>query len=532
MTERERLVFKFLKSVGLLLTLAFGAWWFLPGHIANNFAGPAHILDFILFLLVSCIVWHEIMTQLLFWNIADKIRKPFHYAPQPGLKVAFITTFVPGSEPIALLHRILPAMTSADYPHDTWLLDEGNDPEAQAVCQQYGVNYFSRKNIEKYNTADGTFAIKTKGGNHNAWYDAHGYEYDIVAQIDTDFIPAPNFLTATLGYFRNPRVAWVGTPQVYGNINESLVARGAAQQNYSFYGPILRGLHGMDMTLMIGANHVVRVEALKDIGLYNAHLTEDLLTSMHLHSKHWISMYVPRALAVGEGPPTWTAYFNQQMRWAFGCIDIFFRHTPKLIKSMKRRHARHYFLMEQHYFTGLWTGVGLLLLSLYAAFGTPTTDMGLNQFLLLYVPLLCWQLLVTAWLQRFYVDPEREKGPLWAGRLVSIAAWPIYLMAFIGVLRGKRLVFKVTPKGDNQEAQTPLSIFAPHIVIGTIALIDVILALLLHNTAVIMLFWMIVTAVTMYGLVLSVALPRIIKKLRLLHTIFRRPVSTEAIAQG
>jgi len=56
----------------------------------------------------------------------------------------------------------------------------------------------------------------------------------------------------------------------------SFVARGAGQQTYLFYGPILRALSSLRMTLLIGANHVVRVSALRDIGWYQGHLTEDL----------------------------------------------------------------------------------------------------------------------------------------------------------------------------------------------------------------------------------------------------------------
>ncbi len=74
-------------------------------------------------------------------------------------------------------------------------------------------------------------------------------------------------LTRTLGHFRDPYVAFVGTPQIYGNMG-NLIARGAAQQTYMFYGPILRALSSWRMTLLIGANHIVRVAALREVGWY------------------------------------------------------------------------------------------------------------------------------------------------------------------------------------------------------------------------------------------------------------------------
>lgn len=68
------------------------------------------------------------------------------------------------------------------------------------------------------------------------------------------------------------------------------VARGAGEQNYSFYRPILRGLSRRQSCMMLGANHVVRVVALKSIGYYHAHLTEDLITGMTMHSRRFKSV--------------------------------------------------------------------------------------------------------------------------------------------------------------------------------------------------------------------------------------------------
>ncbi len=80
--------------------------------------------------------------------------------------------------------------------------------------------------------------------------------------------------------------------------------------------------------------------------------------------------------------------------------------------------------------------------------------------------LVAWRQLVLLWLQRFNVRPEEERGMMWPGRLVTIAAIPIYFMAFVGVLRGKRVTFKTTPKGGNQSQDLDrLSVFAPHMAI-------------------------------------------------------------------
>jgi len=504
MSLKERILFYVLVTVGCLLTLAFGLAWFSPANIPDNFSGFGDVVDVLLFASLSYVVWHQICTDILLWLIVEPIQKqPAVQPPQTGLKVAFITTFVPKSEPLEMLHDILPAMKKADYTHDVWLLDEGGSDDAKKICESYGVNYFTRFGKGHYNTDEGKFAKKTKGGNHNAWYHAHGHAYDIVAQIDTDFVPRKDFLTKTLGYFRDGKVAFVGTPQIYGNGSKSFIARGAAEQGYTFYGPILRGLHGREMTMLLGANHVIRVAALEDIGFYEAHLTEDLLTGMTLHSRKWKSLYVAEALAVGEGPTTWIAYFNQQMRWAFGGIDILLRHAPQLVRGMTKLQTRYYLMMLQHYFSGLAMMIGVGLIVLNFVFGIAAASMALSVLLLFYVPLILWQTIVAMWIQRFNIQPLEEKGVLLAGRIISIAVWPIYFLALVGVLRGKRLTFKVTPKGEGQSNLTPLSVFMPHLIIGGITLAAFIVSFFTNHQSPIIVFWAVLTIISMFGVSLG-----------------------------
>jgi hypothetical protein len=92
--------------------------------------------------------------------------------------------------------------------------------------------------------------------NHNAWRSAHEGRYDVVAQMDPDHVPYPNFLERTLGYFADPDTAFVVAPQVYANLAESFVARGAAEPAYLFHGVIQRGGNGRGAPLLIGTNHL------------------------------------------------------------------------------------------------------------------------------------------------------------------------------------------------------------------------------------------------------------------------------------
>lgn len=515
MSRHERRRYMLFLSIGAYLLLLFAQQWFSLANFPQNFDGAWHALDYLLFFLVTFVVWQQIAMETMLWILASNLKKPKHVPPQTGLKVAFITTFVPSSESPELLHKTLSAMVAVNYDHDTWLLDEGDSLEARKICFQYGVKYFTRHDIAEYNQPSGhKYAAKTKGGNHNAWYDRHGHEYDIVAQIDTDFIPAKNFLIQTLGYFRDPKIAFVGTPQVYGNTERSLIAKGAAEQQFNFYGPIMQGLTGRDTTLLIGANHVIRVSALKQIDYYRAHLTEDLLTGMTLHSKGYRSVYVPKALAVGEGPETWEAYFNQQLRWAHGCFDILFRHSRKLRKSMIGKSSMYYWIITKHYYSGLALILGLTLMTLYFVTGIQSASLSLRKMLELFLPILLWEFLFSTWLQRYNIRPKEEKGLLLHGRLLGLAVLPIFFMGWLGAIRGKKLAFKVTPKGQAaQQAPSELKLFIPHLLLGSISALGIVIGYYLGHVAPFIVFWACLNTVAMYGLFFTEAIRSAASKL-------------------
>ena len=500
----ERVAYWGLMTIGLILVARFAVFWFNPARLPRAFGRTLEPGDFVLFAGLTMVIWHRQAMEILAWLICRRVQKHREPpAPQDDLRVAFITTFVPGSESLDLLTRTLANMLRAEYPHDTWLLDEGNSVEVRDVCRDMGVRYFSRKGIDHYNQERGRFLAKTKAGNHNSWYEEYSSDYDIVAQVDTDFQVQPDFLTRTLGYFRNPQVAFVGTPQIYGNLN-SFIARGAAQQTYLFYGPIMRALSHRKMALLIGANHVIRVAALRDVGGYQGHLTEDLATGIRFHAGRWESVYVPEALAVGEGPTSWSSYFNQQYRWAYGCMNIFFTQSLRQNFRMRPNHAFYYFLLQQFYFSGFAMMVAVVLLLFYYLFGWVPANFEIHQLVLWYLPLLAWRQVMLRWLQRFNVRPREERGMMWVGRILTIAAIPVYFLALAGVLANRRATWKTTPKGAaTDRGDDGLGVFTPHIVLLLVIIAGLGAGITLRHTAAVFLAWGSVTAGAMSAFVLA-----------------------------
>jgi hypothetical protein len=109
------------------------------------------------------------INQLRWWCLPF-MRKPLALAARPDWKVGVASTFVPGAESIEMLERTVKALVALDYPHDTWVLDEGNDDRVKALCSELGAFHFSRKNFPHYQTEGGAFRSRSKHGNYNAWF--------------------------------------------------------------------------------------------------------------------------------------------------------------------------------------------------------------------------------------------------------------------------------------------------------------------------------------------------------------------------
>lgn len=116
---------------------------------------------------------------------------------------------------------------------------------------------------------------------------------------------------------------------------------------------------------------------------------------------------------------------------------------------------------------------------------------------------------ITFWLQKYNIDPKNESGLMLRAKLLNFAAWPIYFMAFIGVILGKRLTYKVTPKGDEQKSETAFSLFIPHLILGGITVIDVIVGAYLHHQAIQLVFWAITNTLFMWYFVASVLVEKV-----------------------
>ncbi len=464
LSRRERVVYWALTLLWVAVVARFWTWWLRPEHIGA------------LGLYLAATIPLAYLTTVLpsfYWFFVGRMRRPVHMEPAPDRRVAMITLCVPSHETLDVIAAQLKALTRVRYPHDSWVLDEGGDPDVEALAAELGVRYFTRKGRPAWNQPGPPFQAKTKAGNVNAWLDhvgMLGIDYDVFVQMDIDHYPVPEYLDRTLGYFDDPAVAWVQAPSVAGNL-DSWTARGLAEQDLVLQGPLQMGFYGHSRTpFIIGSHTTYRTEAVRGIGGFQPTRAEDHLDTVALAAAGHSGVFVPEVIATGEGPADFGTYLGQQFAWAYSMVQILLRHTPRLVRRYTPGQAFQ-FLMAQSWYT-LWSlslGVLWVLPMVALLSGRPIADVGLLEYLVYNLAVVLTATLMWRWSRRWF-QPQGI-GLSWRGMVLEIARWPIVLWAVVNaVLRVKR-PYMITPKGVREGAPPPgARLYGPSLVLAELAL--------------------------------------------------------------
>ncbi len=349
----------------------------------------------------------------------------------------FITAY---GEEITKIEATLIAALALQGLHRTWILDDGASDEVRDLAARHNARYVRRL------TNHGA-----KAGNVNhALAIAKG---DFFAIFDADFVPRSLFLHETVPFFVDDKVAFVQTPQVYGNL-VSLVSRGAGYMQSVFYRFIQPGRNRFNAAFCVGTNVIFRRSAIDEIGgMVTDSKSEDVWTSLHLHERGWRSIYIPLTLAIGDAPETIEAYSKQQLRWATGGFEILFQHnpfSPKRRLSMDQR--LQYMVTATNYLTGIAPLLLLLVPPMEIFFDLRPMNLHISvlQWLLFYAGFYFMQIVLA-----FYTLGSFRYEVL----MLATVSFPIYVKALWNVICGKDEGWSVT--GRKGLAKSPFNFIIP-----------------------------------------------------------------------
>lgn len=451
----DYILFSILSGAGIAAILIFMKHWFS----LENFRGHP-----VIFLILTILLIVSLGNNQGRWFLLPFMTRPRPLRINREWRVGVATSFVPGAEPLEMLEQTLKALVALDYPHDTWVLDEGDSEEVKALCRRLGANHYSRKNMPQYQAGSGIFQSRWKHGNYNAWLHEIAFDrYDIITVFDPDHIPKASFLSSVVGYFEDPKIAYVQVAQSYYNQEASFIARGAAEEVYSYYSMVQMASYSLGSPVIIGGHTSHRVAALKQVGGFPPHNADDILITLLYRSSGWQGVYVPRILARGLTPVDWDGYLTQQQRWARSVLDIKFRIYPKMVKSLPIKTFVLSFLHGLSYLHKSLTFLTLILLVGFAlATGVLPKPFSLSTFKNLLVLYLVLQV-CEFYRQRFYLDWSSERGLHWRAALLQYAKWPHLLLALFNVILNRPVPFALTRKVGGKSSRSLL--IGPHMLV-------------------------------------------------------------------
>ncbi len=439
-TSVDKAIFLGLTLAGLLSMFNLMEWWFRKEHIEN----------FPLFIILSLLFGYGVIRIALIWINYLRIKKPAEVpVPKKDLSVAVFTTSSPG-EPLSMFENTLKALENLNYPHTTYLLDDTEDVAFKELAEKHGAVWLNLVNIPG-----------AKAGKINEALKITKEEFILV--LDPDHIVFPNFLDQTLGFFEDEKVGFVQVSQGYYNMFRSFTAQAAAEQTYTFYGPTQMALYGYGGAVAIGANCTFRRKALESIGGHATGLSEDLNTSIRIHSKGWESVYNPVIVSRGLVPEDFTSFCKQQLKWARGVFEMLFDEMPRAFKTLTFWQKLSYFSIGTYYLVGPMTAFFVFVPLLFFTTKISPASMDFTEFIVLGAPIVLIAILVYAQAQRFLCDTKTERGIHWRGMVLKYSCWPVFTYAFLLALINKKVPYiptaKVAVKGFMSPFVKPLIIY-------------------------------------------------------------------------
>ncbi|MEG4583623.1 glycosyltransferase [Microcoleus sp. MOSTC5] len=423
-------------AIVLALTIRYVLWRSLA---TLNLTDPLNgIFSLGLFFLEMVMVFNTSIQLYLMLRMKDRRREAdrMAVAVEAGNFAPAVDIFIPTyNEPAFILRRTVIGCQALDYANKkVYLLDDTKRPEIKLLAKELGCEYITRPDN-----------IHAKAGNINhATALTNG---ELIVVFDADFIPTKNFLTRTVGFFQNPEIALVQTPQSFYNhdpISRNLGLENVlAPEEEIFYRQIEIIKDSADSVVCCGTSFVVRRSALEAAGgLVTDSICEDYFTGIRLSATGYRLVYLDEKLSAGLAAENIEAHLNQRLRWARGTLQAFFIDSnPLTIRGLRFVQRLSHLEGLLHWFTSLTRVLYLLIPLAYSFFGIIPLRASARELLYFFLPYYLVQLTVFSWLNR------RSGSALLSDIYSFVQCIPLAVTVVSSMLNPFGKGFQVTPKG-------------------------------------------------------------------------------------
>jgi len=355
---------------------------------------------------------------------------PREFVRRPPIEDATVDFLIPTyNEPFAVLAPTIAGAIAVAYPHKTYVLDDGKRDWVRRLCKRLGAEYRTRPTNEGAKAGNLNYALARTSG-------------EFVAVIDADFVPKASFIDDMLGYFRDPEVAFVQGPQEFYNRDSFQHAGGdrdAWHEQSLFFKTIQPGKNRWTAAFWCGCPSLLRRRALESIGgVAQETVTEDLHTSIKLHAAGWKSVYHPDTVALGIAPNDYDGFVLQRLRWAEGTMQVIRREWR--MRGLTFAQAINYLASTSTYFDAIRKALLLSVVPLVLI----TDQLPVHASAAAFLPFWTAQFLAVAFANSML---GRGNNRYLMTEFFDLLKMFAFIKASLTLLTGKRVKFRVTPKG-------------------------------------------------------------------------------------
>jgi cellulose synthase (UDP-forming) len=388
------------------------------------------------------------MFVFLTWRLTE--RDPG--APPAGKTVdVFITCY---NEPPEVLRRTAIGARAIRYPHRTYILDDGKRDDVRTMTDELGIGYIRRVGNANAKAGNLNHALSVTSG-------------EFILQLDADHVPLPNIIDRMLGYFCDPKMALIQSPQDFYNVDSFThvvndEGRRLWEENRIFYSLIQAGRDHWNASFFCGSCGMIRRSALESIGGFATKtIIEDMETTMELHARGWNTAYHRETLAYGLAPGAADAYHVQRMRWGQGAMQVLRKLKPLSKRGLTLPQRINYFAGTAAYFEGWQKCVFYLMPLFYFYTGILPVAGDQTEFLRRLIPYIAISIIAFELL-------SRGTGYLFLSEKFTMVRVWTYMLAALAIFTRKPLKFNVTPKG---KSNVPPAAYMPQLVLLVLSIL-------------------------------------------------------------
>jgi cellulose synthase/poly-beta-1,6-N-acetylglucosamine synthase-like glycosyltransferase len=155
---------------------------------------------------------------------------------------------------------------------------------------------------------------------------------ELVAVVDSDYQAEPDFLERLVGYFDDPKIGFVRSPEDYREWRESLYQRMCYWEYRRFFETTMVSFNEWDAAITAGTICMIRSKALKEAGGWAEWcLTEDSELAVRIHALGYSGVYLTTTFGRGLIPETFEGYKRPRFRWIYGPVQQVKRHFRLLL---------------------------------------------------------------------------------------------------------------------------------------------------------------------------------------------------------